>query len=326
VKSHHFSYLVTDLQSKIEEYLVACVPQEPASLYEPVRTTLYNGGKRVRPQLTALTYRLTAEDDGWVRAGVAVELLHTFTLLHDDIMDNAETRRGKPAVHATYGLNAAILSGDVIVALATEALAKCRTGDPTALFAEFGSAFQAVCEGQALDKEFETRDDITVDEYLHMIDLKTAKVIELAATLGAIAGGGRYLEQARRFAHHLGISFQIRDDLLDLTADQASFGKTIGGDILEGKRTILFALASARQSEFKHEERSLFERIRTRSTTTNDISSARAMFERLGVLSEAARLARISTERAMAELEGLPASEARKDLSEFAGWLLARAT
>jgi geranylgeranyl diphosphate synthase type II len=241
-------------------------------------------------------------------------------------MDNAETRRGKPTVHSMYGVNAAILSGDVIVALATEALATSSVSDPTVLFAEFGSAFRSVCEGQALDKEFESRDEITVDEYLHMIDLKTAKVMELAAVVGAIAGGGQYIEQARRFAHHLGIAFQIRDDLLDLTADQAAFGKTIGGDILEGKRTILFALASTKQSSLKDEERLLFERIRTRTATVKDILEARAMFERLGVLDEAASLARASTERAMAELNGLPSSQASENLSEFARRLLTRAT
>jgi geranylgeranyl pyrophosphate synthase len=310
------------LLEQIDRYLFASIPADPLSLYAPVRSTLQASGKRVRPLLTALVSRLTADNEAWLPAAIAVELLHTFTLLHDDIMDNAETRRGKPTVHVTHGVNTAILSGDVIIALATEALAKADAHGP--LLAEFAIGFKAVCEGQALDKEFETRDDITVDEYLAMIDLKTAKVIELAAVLGDIMGGGQYIEQSRRFAHHLGLAFQIRDDVLDLTANQASFGKTIGGDILEGKRTILFALAAPQGSSFSSEEKNLFDRIKARATIKDDIALARTMFERIGALASAAKLAEEQTQKAKAELEALPPSQARQQLSDFADWLLGR--
>jgi len=314
----------THLLEQIDRYLFASIPADPVSLYGPVRSTLHGSGKRVRPLLAALVAKLSGANDAWLPAAVAVELLHTFTLLHDDIMDNAETRRGKPTVHLTHGVNTAILSGDVIIALATEALAKTEIAAHGQLLAEFALGFIAVCEGQALDKEFETRDDITVDEYLRMIDLKTAKVIELAAVLGAIAGGGQYVEQSRRFAHHLGLAFQIRDDLLDLTADHAAFGKTIGGDILEGKRTILFALAATKNSSFSSQERNLFDRIKGRATTKEDIASARTMFDGLGVLAGAAAFAEEQTEKAKAELDALPPSEARQQLSDFADWLLGR--
>ncbi|HEX5316829.1 MAG TPA: polyprenyl synthetase family protein, partial [Candidatus Kapabacteria bacterium] len=148
---------------KINAYLNQLIPAEPQSLYDPVRAALSSGGKRIRPTLTALAAG-DAPESAWLPAAAAVELLHAFTLVHDDIMDNAETRRGSPTVHIAFGINAAILSGDVIVALATETLS--RAPNAGEMLAEFSAGFRAVCEGQALDKDFEERDDVSKEEYL----------------------------------------------------------------------------------------------------------------------------------------------------------------
>ena len=285
---------------------------------------LQAGGKRVRPLLTALAAGPNTEDDFWLSAACAVELLHTFTLVHDDIMDNATTRRGQPTTHVAYGVNTAILSGDVIIALAVQELARTKSPNVARMIEEFGLAFGLVCEGQALDKDFEHRDDVTVEEYLHMIDLKTSKVLELAAVLGALAGDPTYAEDLRRFAHHLGLAFQISDDLLDLTADEASFGKTIGGDILEGKRTLLFVCAAQHYTELVGEDRALMERIRDRSARTDDIPHARKLFDRLGVLAIAERMAAEESEKAKSALTRIPAVQGREYLEAFCDRLLGR--
>ncbi len=314
------------LRVHIEQYLATSVPPGLPSLYDPVRDMLTAGGKRVRPLLTALAAGPDAPSDHWLPAACAVELLHTFTLVHDDIMDNAASRRGRPTTHVAYGVNTAILSGDVIIALATESLA--RTTSPTVHFMleEFGLAFRRVCEGQALDKEFELRDDLTVEEYLHMIDLKTSKVLELAAVLGALAVESSHKEDLRAFAHHLGLAFQISDDLLDLTADQAAFGKTIGGDIVEGKRTLLFVCATEHYSRMNVQQRALMDRIRDHAATAEDVPLARELFSTLGVLTSAERIAKQETDRAKAALGRVPVSEARQHLEVFCDRLLGRSS
>jgi geranylgeranyl diphosphate synthase type II len=310
------------LPSKINTYLTQLIPAEPKTLYDPVRAALSSGGKHIRPLLTSLSAGQALEA-AWLPAAVAVELLHAFTLVHDDIMDNAETRRGRPAIHIAYGMNAAILSGDVIVALATEALS--RAPNAGEMLAEFSAGFRAVCEGQALDKDFEERDDVSMEEYLAMIELKTARIFELAAALGAIANGGANLEILRRFAHEIGIAFQLQDDLLDLTGGE-SFGKTIGGDILEGKRTALFVLAMQQYNKTGDEDRTLLDRIRERAATLDDISLARNLFEELRVLEETASMAATHTENAERQLESLPDTKQRDSLLEFSRRLLGRST
>ncbi|MFI5201857.1 MAG: polyprenyl synthetase family protein [Candidatus Kapaibacterium sp.] len=309
-----------EFPSKIESYLATLIPAEPRSLYDPARAALSSGGKRVRPMLTALAAGNSSET-AWLPAAAAVELLHAFTLVHDDIMDNAESRRGRPAIHIAFGLNAAILSGDVIVALATGALAQSpKAGE---MLAEFSAGFRAVCEGQAMDKDFEERDDVIMDEYLTMIELKTARIFELAAALGAIAAGGTNLEPLRRFAREIGIAFQLQDDLLDLTGGE-SFGKTIGGDIIEGKRTALFVLAMQDYHALEGENRALLDRIRECCATHDDVQLARELFERIGVLEETARLAVKHTQNAERQLESLPNARQREGLLEFSKRLLGR--
>jgi geranylgeranyl diphosphate synthase, type II len=319
-----FDVFVSKAQQKIESTLTSLVPKEPESLYAPVRDILSAGGKRIRPLLTALAAQLGNEQSKWEYAAAAVELLHTFTLAHDDIMDNASSRRGRPTLHVRYGTNAAILSGDVIIALATESLSRGKYALLPQMIEEFAKAFREVCEGQALDKDFETRSDVTPDDYLRMIELKTARVIELAAVLGSLCTGGKYVEEMREFAHHAGVAFQVNDDLLDLTSEHPAFGKTIGGDILEGKRSFLFVSATGKLEQGDANEQALINRIASRKATQEDIVLAQQAFLRLGVLREAKERIELETRRAQAALAAIPQSPTAELLVAFSELLLSR--
>jgi geranylgeranyl diphosphate synthase type II len=312
----------SQIKAEIERHLAEQIPATPRSLYDPVRASIAYGGKRARPILTALCSGSNVKESDWLPAAIAVELLHTFTLVHDDIMDNAAIRRGKPAVHVAFGLNEAILSGDVIVALATQSLA--RSSESSAMLTEFSIGFRGVCEGQALDKDFEDRDDVTMQDYLTMIELKTSRVFELSAVLGAIAGGGAYREELRRFARELGLAFQLQDDLLDLIGT-AEFGKTIGGDILEGKRTALFVLAMDRYDGCSAEEQELLDTLRECRATPEDVAPIRELFERLGVLEAVAKLVSNHAKEAMKQLSGISDAEMREHLFEYSKQIIGTA-
>jgi geranylgeranyl diphosphate synthase type II len=311
----------------LNSYLDRLVPAEPASLYGPVRYVVAAGGKRVRPVLTALAARAVGASDhgAWLPGAAAVELLHTFTLVHDDIMDNAPTRRGEQTVHTKFGSNEAILSGDVLIALSMEALSNARNADKQ--LAEYAVAFRRVCEGQALDKEFELRNDITIHDYRRMIELKTSAILEFAAVTGAWSAQSPRLseiEALRTFALHAGIAFQINDDLLDLTAENADFGKLIGGDIVEGKRTYLLVSAFEMQPQLSSEDAARVRTISERKASLSDIAEARDLMARVGILERAGAAAAEHTELALSALENLPASEAREELRGFALALLTR--
>lgn len=315
--------LSAELRSQFEARLSQVIPADPESLYSPVRQVVAAGGKRVRPMLTALCYQLTKQDDGWIDAGIAIELLHTFTLVHDDIMDNAATRRGQPTVHAQYGTSEAILAGDVMIALAQHTLAKDAHSQSAQMLREFSTGFIRVCEGQAYDKEFEHQEYVSVSDYIRMIDLKTAKVLETAAVLGALAAGDlTHVEPVREFAHHVGIAFQIQDDLLDLTAEHPDFGKTIGGDILEGKRTYLLLKLIEKKDSLPPDEHTRIERVLAGVATEADIEPMRTLMRTSGVLSETQAAVEQQTALALGSLSRINADTAL--LRQFAEQLLKR--
>lgn len=309
----------------LERFLLDLVPETPRSLYDPVRYLLEAGGKRVRPTLTYLVAQLGDSPQNWMPPAAAAELLHTFTLVHDDIMDHAATRRGRPTVHEHFGDSAAILSGDVMIALATEALTRSISSSGDQLLKEFSWGFKKVCEGQALDKDFETATAISIEDYLHMIDLKTAKVLEMSAVLGAVASGAQeYTEVIRSFAHHIGIAFQIQDDLLDLTAASPQFGKMIGGDILEGKRTYLLLSALEQRARLSTTDNQLLERVQAGAAVVDDIVHCRELFHRLGVLQRTEAAIASETEKAAEVLRSINHEQAAT-LQVFAQHLLRRA-
>lgn len=236
-------YLIKYINSAIEKIYY---PSEPNGLYEPIKYTLSEGGKRLRPLLTLATCDALGGDiDGAKNQAIGVEIFHNFTLLHDDVMDKADIRRGKPTVHIKWDESTAILSGDAMLTLATQYMAKgdgTKTWDVLSLF---NTTAMEVYQGQQYDMDFEKRLDVTVEEYIEMIRLKTSVLLGCACKLGAIMAGAFDSEQKAfyKYGEKLGLAFQLQDDYLDSFGDADIFGKKIGGDILNDKKTWLLISA-----------------------------------------------------------------------------------
>jgi len=298
---------------------------QPSSLYTPARYVLDGGGKRVRSVLVLVACKSVGGNllDA-LPASAAVEVLHNFTLVHDDIMDNASSRRGRPTVHTRWDNNVAILTGDAMVALAYRALLETRSSrirDLTRLFTE---GLLVVCEGQAYDKEFETNRTVRVRDYLSMIEKKTGRMIAVAAELGAVVGKATPNQQRalRTYGALIGRAFQVQDDLLDVTADEAEFGKRIGGDLVEGKKTYLLLRALERA---RGEDRKMLLRVyRKEGVTFRDVPRYQAIFERTGAIDAAREHIDRDIRSAQRALRSLRASEDRDMLEWFADLLRAR--
>jgi geranylgeranyl diphosphate synthase type II len=220
-------------------------PGQPSNLYDPCRYLLQLGGKRVRPVLCLMANELFGDisEDAWHGAS-AIELFHNYTLIHDDIMDKAPLRRGQPTIHHKYGLTAGILCGDVMSVYAYDQLANIRTALPQVLQL-FNKTAIEVCEGQQLDMDFESRNDVSIDEYIHMITLKTSVLLACSLKMGALAGGamGDNASKLYSFGKNMGIAFQLQDDYLDAFGDAKKLGKQNGGDIKANKKTFLLLKA-----------------------------------------------------------------------------------
>ena len=215
---------------------------QPPELYEPIRYILSLGGKRLRPVLTLMTCQLFDEQfEKAIYPALGVEVFHNFTLLHDDIMDNAPIRRGKQTVHEKWNANIAILSGDVMLVRAYDLFLKTGHVEIRKMLSKFNKCAAEVCEGQQYDMNFESRDSVSEIEYLEMIKLKTAVLLGFAIELGAMLGGAdeKISNQLYEFGINIGLGFQLKDDLLDVYADSTKFGKQIGGDIISNKKTYL---------------------------------------------------------------------------------------
>ena len=220
--------------------------RHPQGLYDPVSYVLSLGGKRIRPVLMLMAYNLFKEDVSAILGpATGIEVYHNYTLLHDDLMDHADKRRGKATVHKVWNENTAILSGDAMLVLAYQFMAQCEPEKLKEVMSLFSLTALEICEGQQLDMEFENRNDVTEAEYLEMIRLKTSVLLAASLKIGAVLGGAS-AEDADRlydFGMNLGVAFQLKDDLLDVYGDTAVFGKNIGGDILCNKKTYLLIKA-----------------------------------------------------------------------------------
>lgn len=233
--------------------------QEPQKLFDPLKYFLSLGGKRIRPMLTILggnIFQVPKEES--IHAALCIELFHNFSLVHDDIMDAAPVRRGKPTIHTKWNSSVAILSGDVLYVEAYRQLSKYTDSRFPLLLKRFNETAIEVCQGQQLDMDYESRNDVTEAEYIEMIRLKTSVLLGCALEFGAILANQSEERQARlyEFGVSLGIAFQIQDDILDLYGDPESFGKRVGGDIIANKQTLLFIHArnvtdSTHQTDFK---------------------------------------------------------------------------
>ncbi len=319
---------VEGLRREVEQALAALpLPDEPAGLYGPVRYVLEGGGKRMRPLLVLLAADAYGGPDGLRRAmpaAVAVELFHNFTLVHDDIMDAATSRRGRATVHVRWDDATAILAGDLMMGMAYDLLARVE-GAPTAeLVRLFHRMVVRLCEGQSLDTAFERRLDVTVPEYLDMIERKTGALLEAALELGGLVGGADEAGRAalRTAGRELGRAFQIQDDLLDLTAESDGWGKTIGGDLVVGKRTFLLLRALERADGA---DRAWFGRIlEERGLDSSAVPEARDRMERLGVLREARDAIEAHYRAGVEALAALPGGRATDALRELAARLMQR--
>ncbi|MBP8192868.1 MAG: polyprenyl synthetase family protein [Chitinophagales bacterium] len=231
--------------------------QEPKNLYEPNNYFLQIGGKRLRPVLLLLATELfNGKIENALPASLAIEYFHNFTLIHDDVMDNAPVRRGLKTIHEKYNLNTAILSGDVLMIKACEYLSKVEAVYFKTVFDVYTKTAIEVCEGQQYDIDFETKDAVTHDEYIEMIRLKTSVLLAASMKIGAILGGAGETDAALlyTYAENLGIAFQIQDDILDCYGDEALVGKQPGGDIIQNKKTLLL-IEAIKRSTIKNDGR-----------------------------------------------------------------------
>ena len=221
--------------------------EEPAGLYEPLRYMIRIGGKRIRPRLCLLAYSLFRDsiDEGILAPAAAIEVFHSFTLIHDDIMDNAAVRRGVPTVWKKWNADTAVLSGDAMCIESYRLLAKAPAGKLPEVLRLFSDTAVQVCEGQQYDIEFESKESVSMEDYIMMIGLKTAVLIACAAKMGAVIAGAdaRCQDLLYNYAWSLGLAFQVADDYLDTFGDPAVFGKAIGGDILNDKKSWLLTRA-----------------------------------------------------------------------------------
>ena len=251
-------YKSEELLKKVNEALDGLAyNRKPSSLYDPIQYVLSLGGKRVRPVLMLLAYNLYKEDPERIMTqAVGLETYHNFTLLHDDLMDNADMRRGHETVHKKWNPNQAILSGDTMLLQAFQRMGQCEADKLQQVIGLFTETMLEIDEGQQLDVEFETRNDVTEDEYIEMIRLKTSVLLACALKIGAILGGASEADQENlyRFGEQIGLAFQLQDDLLDVYGDPKVFGKNIGGDITSNKKTYMLINAVNRANEAQRKE------------------------------------------------------------------------
>ncbi len=316
--------------SFIEEQLkrLATSGQQPENLYRPIDYVMEAGGKRVRPVLTLMACNLFGNDIApALMPAAALEVFHNFTLLHDDVMDNADVRRNRPTVHKRWSENAAILSGDAMMILAYRYMCQAPPDVLPRLLEVFTQTALEVCEGQQYDMDFEQRPDVTIDEYLHMIRLKTAVLLAACLKIGAICGGAddRNAEALYRFGISVGLTFQIQDDFLDVYADPDVFGKAVGGDILCGKKTYLLLTAFARADNNTRDR--LQTLLNDRQLPDSEkIGRVKAEYDRLGVGDIARTAADEYFRQAAAELQKvqLPDASRKEILEKYALRLLNR--
>ncbi|MDR9419039.1 polyprenyl synthetase family protein [Gracilimonas sp.] len=313
------------LVQKIEAGLTANdLPSSPKTLYEPYSYAISVGGKRIRPVLTLIACGLCdgAVDEA-LPAALAVEILHNFTLVHDDIMDSADTRRGKPSVYKKWNENIAILSGDAMFADAYKKLNFYGQSDHfskeefSAIHSVFTDAVITVCEGQALDMEFVDRKEVSHDEYLKMIAGKTAALLSCALELGAIAAHAtpNKRKQLHNLGYEMGLAFQIQDDLLDATADPEKFGKRPGGDIFEGKKTYLTILALERANA---DQTKLIEStLNAKDPDPDHVNEVISVMKELDVLHDIAEEVDQHYQKALDLLEKFNPSDYKKELEKL---------
>jgi len=288
---------------------------EPVNLYEPINYILDLGGKRMRPILTLMVCDLFGgEVTKALDAAMAVEVFHNFTLIHDDIMDSAPLRRGKDTVHKKWDINTGILSGDAMMILAFQTLETYKGDEFRNLMSVLIKTSLEVCEGQQYDIDFETRSDVTIEEYLNMIALKTSVLVAAAMKMGAIIANASEEDSnlMYQFGLNLGLAFQLQDDYLDTYGDPKSFGKQVGGDIIENKKTFLVLKSLELGSE--EDARSLQLLLSEKYTDEDKVEKVKSVFDSTGAPSAILQEIEAYTEKALSLLESMNLASEKKDL------------
>jgi geranylgeranyl diphosphate synthase type II len=295
--------------------------REPYGLYEPIEYTLAAGGKRVRPQLAMIASQLFGgKDEEVLPAALALEVFHNFTLLHDDVMDKADVRRGRPTVHVKWNENTAILSGDQMLIEAYKLLSGVPADKLPKVMQLFNKMATEICEGQQYDVDFESQEHVTIEEYLKMIRLKTSVLLANALQTGAyIAGADEQAQEALyQFGIHIGLAFQIQDDILDVWGNPETFGKAVGGDISCNKKTFVYLEAMRRLGDEAkgNELQQWYSQVL--EDNTEKIAAVKEIFEQLGVRAVCEKVVEDYTQKALDILDKLPQNQATEQLRKLA--------
>ena len=308
-------FTTNELLEKINRHISELkFTRQPEGLYEPVSYVLSLGGKRIRPLLMLMAYNLYKEDVEQIFSpATGIEVYHNYTLLHDDLMDKAEMRRGKSTVHKVWNENAAILSGDAMLVLAYQFMAACPSASLKEVLDLFSMTALEICEGQQMDMEFESRKDVSEAEYLEMIRLNTSVLLACSLKIGAVLAGASQEDADRLydFGINLGVAFQLKDDLLDVYGNPEVFGKNIGGDILCNKKTYLLIKAFERADEQQRRALSFWIDADT-YVPEKKITAVTALYDEIGVKNLCESLMEEYTFRARAALLSVAVSDERK--------------
>jgi len=306
--------------------------KEPKGLYEPIAYTLDAGGKRIRPRL-ALVAAETVINGGLINgtaledvlpAALALEIFHNFTLLHDDVMDKAKVRRGRETVHVKWNENTAILSGDQMMIEAYKQLAKVPSDKLQGTLNMFNDMATAICEGQQLDVDFEHMSQVSISDYMTMIEKKTSVLLAYAMKIGGYIAGATPAQQEALYEYglHIGLAFQIQDDILDVYGDPATFGKAIGGDICANKKT--FLLLTALENANAESKAELLQWLLTSDRDEEKIASVRSIYNRMEAREIGETVMEEHTAQALAQLDKLPQNDATEKLRDLAEQLATR--
>ena len=321
IRMHSFKQLGDKF---LEHFKQHRFPAQPSNLYEPATYFLGIGGKRIRPVLCLMGNELFGDiNKDAYPAATAIELFHNFTLIHDDIMDKAAHRRGMETVHTKYGDNVALLSGDIMMIAAYDELSKVSPEQLQPLLAVFNKTAREVCEGQQMDMDFEKRQEVAMDEYLHMISLKTSVLLAASLMMGAMIGGASQgnCEHLYEFGRNLGIAFQVQDDYLDAFGDPGKFGKDVGGDIKQNKKTFLLIHALQSCSSAQREELDNL----LQSNNTDKVEKMLRIYRDCNIDDWAKQLKDTYLEKAYHHLDKVAVVSARKKpLLELAAFLVQR--
>lgn len=318
--------LIKSLRSDIDSYLMESAGASyPANLYKPIKYFLEIGGKRLRPLLTLLSCRAVRSDYiNALPAAVAIELLHNFTLVHDDIMDQDSLRRNQPTVHTKWNEAVAILTGDGLIGLSYRTLLKSPPDTIQRVMHIFTEGVIKVCEGQAIDKQFEDLDEVSLDDYFDMIQKKTGELIAISTEIGGIVGRGseESVRALRGFGESIGRAFQIQDDMLDITSSENVLGKDLGSDLAQGKKT--YAIVQIKKKASPAEWDFIHNVLISRKIDTPTLEKVKAILIDRGVIAAAEGQILSDFKCAQNHLKHLSNGDLEQDLLNFSNYILNR--